>query len=55
MIRVNIWLTETQIFMLENIAQVSGYSRSELIRQAIDAWFEEKEKNHEHDHDASQP
>jgi len=47
--KVNIWLTEDQLYMLDCIVQSSRFRRSELIRQAIDAWFEEKEKHNEDD------
>lgn len=44
MTRTNIYLTSAQMKRFKAIAKKAGYPLAEIIRRALDEWFEEYEK-----------
>ena len=44
MTRTNIYLTEVQVKKFKAIAKKAGYPVAEIIRRAMDEWFEKYEE-----------
>jgi predicted DNA-binding protein len=42
--RTNIYLTEIQSKKFKGLSKKTGYSMAELIRRALDEWFEKHEE-----------